>query len=150
MMAEDVFALSYLPPFQMSKQQWLTYGGNSIQARVDKAIVVIHSALPRNSNLLNFVTIFSAGEQIFSAYKRDCVTRFFASGFFPESSSPNPLKITIGLIRIFLKIYICKPSLASMTPVENLLPVSMTPEANFATGAAGVIDTSSKFSHWCQ
>ena len=41
MMAEDVFALSYLPPFQMSKQQWLTYRGNSIQARVDQAVVVI-------------------------------------------------------------------------------------------------------------
>jgi hypothetical protein len=35
--------------------------------------------------------------------KRDNVTRFFASGFFRESSSPRPLKITLGSFQIFLK-----------------------------------------------
>jgi len=82
---------------------------------------------------LNFLSRWT---NIISILKGLCVTRFFASGFFPESSSPNPLKITIRLIRIFLKIDICKSSLASMTSVANLLPISMTPEANFATGAA--------------
>jgi hypothetical protein len=32
---------------------------------------------------------------------KDCVTAFFASGFFHESSSPKPLKITLGSFRIF-------------------------------------------------
>ncbi len=31
------------------------------------------------------------------------------------------------------------------TPLANLLPVSMTPAANFATGTAGVVDTCGKF-----
>ncbi len=35
---------------------------------------------------------------------RDNVTRFFASGFFHESPSPKPLKITLGSFRIFSKI----------------------------------------------
>jgi hypothetical protein len=34
----------------------------------------------------------------------DSVTRFFASGFFHESPSPKPLKITVGSFRIFSKI----------------------------------------------
>jgi hypothetical protein len=33
----------------------------------------------------------------------------------------------------------------STTPVANLPLVSMTPATNFATGTAGVVDTSGKF-----
>jgi hypothetical protein len=41
---------------------------------------------------------------------RESVTRFFASGFDHESSSPKPLKITLGSFRFFSKILgdICK------------------------------------------
>jgi hypothetical protein len=60
---------------------------------------------------------------------RDNVTRFFALGCFYESSSPKPLKITLGSFRFFL----------------NLTPVLTTPAANFATGTAGVVDTGCKF-----
>ncbi len=35
---------------------------------------------------------------------RDSVTRFFASGFFHDSLSPKPLKITLGSFQIFSKI----------------------------------------------
>jgi hypothetical protein len=35
--------------------------------------------------------------------KRDSVTRFFASGFFHESVSPNPLSIPLGPFRSFFE-----------------------------------------------
>jgi hypothetical protein len=60
-------------------------------------------------------------------------TRFFASGFFHESSSLKPLKITLGLFIIFSKIHretVCTSQdapLVSTTMVENLPPVSTTP-----------------------
>jgi hypothetical protein len=38
------------------------------------------------------------------AVYRDSVTRFFASGFFHESSSPKSLKITLGSFRNFSEI----------------------------------------------
>ncbi len=44
-----------------------------------------------------------AKTETFLSY-RDSVTRFFASGFFYESVSPQPQSITIGPFRIFSKI----------------------------------------------
>jgi hypothetical protein len=38
------------------------------------------------------------------AFGWESVTRFFASGFFHESSSPKSLKITLGSFQIFPKI----------------------------------------------
>ncbi len=62
--------------------------------------------------------------------------RFFASGFFHESSSPKPEKITFGSFGLFLKIRgdIRKSSCTSTTPVANL-----------ATVTTGVVDTGGKF-----
>ncbi len=62
--------------------------------------------------------------------------RFFASGFFHESSSLKPEKITFGSFGIFLKIRgdICKSRCTSTIPVANL-----------ATVTAGVVDTGGKF-----
>jgi hypothetical protein len=39
-----------------------------------------------------------------AGYLRDSVTRYFASGFFHDSSSPKLLKKMLGLFGIFLKI----------------------------------------------
>jgi hypothetical protein len=79
------------------------------------------------------------------ALKGQCVTRFFASGFFHESPSPKALKITVGSFRIFSKIrgYIRKSRCTTgvndtggkfATGVNdtggNLPPVSTTPAAN--------------------
>jgi hypothetical protein len=41
---------------------------------------------------------------VFGHFKRDNVTRYFASGFFHESSSPKALKITLGSFNFFQKI----------------------------------------------
>jgi hypothetical protein len=41
---------------------------------------------------------------VFRHIKRENVTRYFASGFFHESSSPKPLKITLGSFKFFQKI----------------------------------------------
>jgi hypothetical protein len=81
----------------------------------------------------------------------DSVTRFFASGFFHESVSPQPQSIPLRLFRIFLTPVANLPSVSttpaeelppvSTTPVANLPPVSTTPVANFATS---VIDTYGK------
>ncbi len=62
--------------------------------------------------------------------------RFFASGFFQESSSPKPEKITLGSFGIFLKICvdICKSRCTSTTPEVNLTP--------------GIVDTGGN--HQCQ
>ncbi len=78
-------------------------------------------------------------------------TRFFASGFFQESSSPKPLKITKESFRTFLKIrgdiFACEGAPpVSTTPVANLLPVATSPAANFTTGTAGVVYTGGKYS----
>jgi hypothetical protein len=40
---------------------------------------------------------------VFQGLKGQC-HRFFASDFFHESSSPNPMKTTVGLFQIFSKI----------------------------------------------
>jgi hypothetical protein len=102
--------------------------------------------------------------------KRDIVTRFFASGFFHESPSPKPLKITLGSFQIFSKIRgdirksrcttgvndtggkfaTCvndtggKLPPVSTTPAANLPPVSTKPAANFVTSSACVVDTGGK------
>jgi hypothetical protein len=65
--------------------------------------------------------------------------RFFASGFFHESSSPKPLQITLGNFRVIsnffrkiAEIFASQGSpLVSTTPVVNLPPV--------------IIDTGGKF-----
>jgi hypothetical protein len=41
---------------------------------------------------------------LFSKAYRDSVTRFFASDFVHESSSPKSMKTTVGLFQIFSKI----------------------------------------------
>ncbi len=96
---------------------------------------------------------------------RDSVTRFFASDFFHELSSPKSLKITLGSFQIFSKIHrdirksrcivanspqvlttpAAKLLLISTTPAANLPPLSTTPAANFATSSPGVVDTVGKF-----
>ncbi len=86
------------------------------------------------------------------------VSKFFVSGFFHESSSPKPPKITIGSFRLEnLRRYLqvkgttgindtggkCAVSVnytGGMTKAANLPPVSTTPAANFATGTAGFLD----------
>ncbi len=62
----------------------------------------------------------------------DSVTGFFVSGFFHESSSPKPLKITLGSFQIFFLIHgdICK--------------WRCTAGGKFSTG---INDTGSKFCH---
>jgi hypothetical protein len=40
---------------------------------------------------------------LFSKAYRDSVTRFFASDFFLESSSPKSMKTIVGLFQIFSK-----------------------------------------------
>ncbi len=52
---------------------------------------------------------------------RDSVTRFFASGFFHESPSPRPLKMTLGSYRIFSEIF-----LSQGAPPESTTPVKST------------------------
>jgi hypothetical protein len=69
---------------------------------------------------------------------RDSVTRFFASGFFHESVSPQPQSIPLGTFRIFRKF-------AEIFASKGAPPVSMTPAANFATSLASVVDTGGKF-----
>ncbi len=101
----------------------------------------------------------------------DIVTRFFASGFFHESVSPQPQSIPLGPFKIFAKIHgdmrkprsttpvanlptvsttpLAKLPPVSSTPVSNLPPVSMTPAENFSTSFASVVDTGGKFDR-CQ
>ncbi len=77
----------------------------------------------------------------------DSVTRFFAYGFFLESSSPKPLIIVLGLFQFFQKIteifasqwapWVSTTPTANLPPIPqvllilagNLPPVSMTPVA---------------------
>ena len=65
---------------------------------------------------------------------RDSITRFFASGFFHETSSPKPLKIMSWSFQIFSKfaeIFARRGApLVSTTLVANLPPVSTTPAEN--------------------
>jgi hypothetical protein len=95
-------------------------------------------------------------------------TRIFSSGFFHESVSPQPQSIPLGSFQIFLNIRgdirksRCTRGIndtcgkfatgvnntsrkVSMTLAANLLPVSTTPAANFATNFPSVVDTGGKF-----
>jgi hypothetical protein len=101
---------------------------------------------------------------MFCIYYRDSVTRFFASGFFHESPSPKPLKITLGSFRILSKILgdirttgVNETGGKFPTGVNDTggniaaginntsgklcKPVSTTPAANFATSFARVFCT---------
>jgi hypothetical protein len=69
--------------------------------------------------------------------KRDSVTRFFVSGFFHESSSPKPLKITVGPFQIFWKI---RRDIGKSKYINGI-----NDTVNFPTGTAGVVDTGGKF-----
>ncbi len=67
---------------------------------------------------------------------RDNDTRFFDSGFFHESSSPKPLKITLGHFKFFSKILgdirksMCTTGTVSNTLEANLPSVSTTTVSN--------------------
>ncbi len=89
------------------------------------------------------------------------MSRDFFFRFFLETSSPKPLKITLGSFKSFGKfadIFTSQGAApVSVTPVENFSPVSATGVANFPpvttttkvnfpTGTAGFIDTSGEFS----
>ncbi len=69
------------------------------------------SVLMQSNNLLNTTatqTLKAFTDENFESYllERDSVTRFFASGFFHESSSPKPPKIKIGsYLFFFTKIW---------------------------------------------
>ncbi len=75
--------------------------------------------------------------------------RFFASGFFHGSVSPQPQSIPLGPFQIFSKFADIFAGLGapplSTTLVANLPPVSTTLAANFATSLASVVDTGAKF-----
>jgi hypothetical protein len=68
---------------------------------------------------------------------RDSVTRFFASGFFDESVSPQPQSIALGPFRIFSKIRRDNRKSRCTTGINNI-------SGKFATG---VNDTGGKFFH---
>jgi hypothetical protein len=61
---------------------------------------------------------------------------FIASGFFHESSSPKPLKITLSSFLILSKIRgdirKSRCTIGINSPVANLPPVSTTPAANLS------------------
>ncbi len=73
-----------------------------------------------------------------SLKKRDSVMRFCASCFFHESSSPKPLKITLGSFKSFWKIHGDIRKSRCTTGVNDI-------GGNFANGTAGVVDTGGKF-----
>ncbi len=107
-----------------------------------------------------FLLLLSSFFLSFFSYERKIwklsVTRYFASGFFHESSSPKPPKITSGSFQIFSKIrrdiQMRKGALpVSMKPVANLLCVKDTGGkfVNYTGGyfATCIIDTGGKFCH---
>ncbi len=89
---------------------------------------------------------------MFGHFKRDNVTRYFASSFFHESSSPKPLKITLGSFKFFLKI--CGNILKTRcttgitTPAANLPPVSPTPMKNLPPVSATLSLNCHQY-YWC-
>ncbi len=83
--------------------------------------------LQRRRHWHGFLSIFLFyGRQILyvrrigEAALRDSVTRFFASGFFRESSSPKPMKSACGSIQIF-------QTFAEIFASQGAPPVSTTP-----------------------
>ncbi len=86
---------------------------------------------------------------IFDCPSRDSVTRSFLSGFCCESSSPKPLKIKLGSFQIFSEILEDIRKSRCITGV-NYSGSKFAARINdtggkFATGTAGVFDTSNKF-----
>jgi hypothetical protein len=81
--------------------------------------------------------------------KRDSVTRFFASGFFHESVSPQPQSIPFRPFRIFSSR--CTTGINDTggkftTGVNDSGgKLSATPVANFSTIFSSVVDTGGKF-----
>jgi hypothetical protein len=71
-------------------------------------------------------------------FKGYSVMRLFASGFFHDSPSLQPLKITVGSFQIFSKF-------TEIFASQSAPPVSTTPAANFAISFACVVDTGGKF-----
>jgi hypothetical protein len=67
-----------------------------------------------------------------------CVTRFFASGFFHESVSPDPRVFRLDHFEFFRKF-------AKIFASQGAPPVSATLVANFYTIFASVVDTGGKF-----
>jgi hypothetical protein len=77
------------------------------------------------------------------------VSQNFLLQVFHESSSPKPLKITLGSFQIFLKICgdirKCRCTTGIKDTRGKFAPLSMTtPAANFASGTVCVVDTGSK------
>jgi hypothetical protein len=74
--------------------------------------------------------------------RRDRVTRFFASVFFRESSSPKPLIIALGSFKFFSKIRgdICKSRCT--TGINDT-------SGKYATNTARVVDTGGKNLPFC-
>ncbi len=70
-------------------------------------------------------------------YQRDSVTRYFASGFFHESVSPQPQSIPLGPFQIFSKIP------GDIRKSRCTTGINVT-DGKFATG---INDTGSKFCH---
>ncbi len=66
------------------------------------------------------------------------MARFFALGFFHESSSPMPEKITLGSFKFFRKF-------VEIFESQGAPLISMTLAVNFATATATVVDTGGKF-----
>jgi hypothetical protein len=64
--------------------------------------------------------------------------RFFASGFFRESSSPKPLKIALGSFQIFSKIRGDIHKSRCTTGITNT-------GGKFATNTASIVETGGKF-----
>jgi hypothetical protein len=72
--------------------------------------------------------------------ERDSVTRFLASSFFHESSSPKSLKITLGHLKIFRKFSDIQYSIRKSRCTTGINDTS----AKFVNATAGVVDTSGK------
>ncbi len=67
------------------------------------------------------------------------LSRDFASGFFHESSSPKPLKITLGSFQIFSKLV--------ETFASQVAPMESTINNNSGKFATGMNNTGGKFCH---
>jgi hypothetical protein len=88
-----------------------------------------------------------------STFKMDSVTRFFASGFFHESSSPKPMKIKLGSFQTFSKFLgdICK-SRGTTCIIDNSSKFSAGVKYTSGKPSAKIKDTGGKFFHqygWC-
>jgi hypothetical protein len=102
--------------------------------------ILFNLKMCKNSNL----NIIYVGEHyIFSEYTvlhsaqrngplRNSVTIFFASGFFHESVSPQPQRISLGPFRIFREF------------AEIFASQGAPPVANFATNFVSVVDIGGK------